>query len=322
MRRSQARAAGIFVAALLVIPAASCGTSEATTRQTAASPPPQTIALADAPTQAGARAVVTAPPFGAPVNTLVLTGTAAPRPAPLCLADANAKIGDNSPSVQCIQIALSKFHKMPGTNLSGTYDTTTFNALKSFQKDHPPLIADGLPGPLTLAALLIWSGNEVGAPQASTAILSGPWPAPAIAPYPNWAVSPDGFPYYSGRTVCSRADANTIATEFAKDGALAATQQWAVYIASRETSCRYNAVNQNAQTQDDSHCAFQINALAGFFDPNGELGRRGWTADNIEVSMQACADAASDLWVFCGQGPWTKPYSCAPPWGDLRSGEN
>lgn len=322
MRRFQARTAGIFAAALLVVTAASCGTSEATTRQTAASPPPETISLADAPTQAGARAVVTAPPFGAPVNTLVLTGTAAPRPAPLCLADANAKIGDNSPSVQCIQIALSKFHKMPGTNLSGMYDTTTFNALKSFQKDHPPLIADGLPGPLTLAALQIWSGNEVGAPQASTAILSGPWPAPATAPYPNWAVSPDGIPYYSGRTVCSGADANTIATEFAKDGALVATQQWAVYIASRETSCRYNAVNQNAQTQDDSHCAFQINALAGFFDPNGELGRRGWTADNIEVSMQACADAASDLWVFCGQGPWTKPYSCAPPWGDLRSEEN
>ena len=93
MRRSQARAAGIFAAALLVVTAASCGTSEATTRQTAASPPPETISLADAPTQAGARAVVTAPPFGAPGNTLVLTGTAAPRPAPLCLADANAKIG-------------------------------------------------------------------------------------------------------------------------------------------------------------------------------------------------------------------------------------
>lgn len=311
----------MFLASLLVVATLACGTTAATTGVATLTAPPETIGLADAPTQARARVVVTAPPFGGPVDTLVLSGTAAPRPAPLCLADANSKIGDSNTSVQCIQIALSKFGKLKGPNFSGTYDTATFNALKAFQKDHPPLIADGLPGPLTLAALQIWSGNEIGAPQASTVILSGPWPAPATAPYPNWAVTPDGIPYYAGRVACSTVDANTIATEFAKDGALPATQEWAVYIASRETNCRYNAVNQNAQTQDDSHCAFQINALAGFFDPNGELGRRGWTADNITVSMAACADAASDLWVFCGQGPWTKPYSCAPPWGDLRGQE-
>ena len=309
----------MFSVALLVAGTTACGTSSTTVSVASPTAVPETIELAAAPTQAGARVVVTAPPFGGVVDTLVLTGTAAPRAAPLCLADANSKIGDANPSVECIQIALSKFGKLKGTNLSGTYDTSTFKALKSFQKDHPPLIADGLPGPLTLAALQIWSGTEIGAPQASGVALAGPWPAPATAPYPNWAVTADGIPYYSGRVACSLADANTIASEFARDGGLPATQEWAVYIASRETNCRYNAVNQNAQTQDDSHCAFQINALAGFFDPNGELGRRGWTSENIAVSMAACADAASDLWVFCGQGPWTKPYSCAPPWGDLRS---
>jgi hypothetical protein len=30
--------------------------------------------------------------------------------------------------------------------------------------------------------------------------------------------------------------------------------------------------------------------------------------------MDACADAASDLWVYCGKGPWTPPYRCLQPW--------
>jgi peptidoglycan hydrolase-like protein with peptidoglycan-binding domain len=305
--------------AALVIVSASCGSTAVSTSDATVGPP-ATIELGAGPSQTN-RVVVTIPSFADSRSTLVLTGTLPPRPAPLCLADANSKIGDTSTTVQCIQIALSKFGKLKGT-LSGTYDTVTFKAMKEFQAAHPPLIADGLPGPLTLAALQIWSGNEVGVTPASTAILPGPWPAPATAPYPNWAVTADGIPYYSGHAACSRLDADTISTEFAKDGALAPTQQWATYVASRETSCRYAAVNLNMATQDDSHCAFQINALAGFFDPNGELGRRGWTPDNIKSSMQACADAASDLWVFCGQGPWTKPYSCAPPWGDLRTQGN
>ena len=36
--------------------------------------------------------------------------------------------------------------------------------------------------------------------------------------------------------------------------------------------------------------------------------------DIVRSSLPACADAASDLWVFCGRGPWTPPYSCRPPW--------
>ena len=103
------------------------------------------------------------------------------------------------------------------------------------------------------------------------------------------------------------------------DGADVSTQQYFIYIASREGNCNFKAVNINPATRDDSHCTFQINALSGTFEPNGQLGRRGWTKDNIKASMQNCADAASDLWVFCARGPWTPPtYTCSPPWaGDL-----
>ena len=111
-----------------------------------------------------------------------------------------------------------------------------------------------------------------------------------------------------------RLDANTIASQFALDDADVSTQQWAVYIASREGGCRYAAVNFNPATRDDSHCTFQLNALSGMFQPHGELGRLGWTTDNVKASMAACADAASDLWVYCGKGPWTKPYRCLQPW--------
>ena len=92
------------------------------------------------------------------------------------------------------------------------------------------------------------------------------------------------------------------------------TQQWAVYIASREGGCRFAAVNINPSTRDDSHCTFQLNVLSGTFGPRGELGRRGWTVAAVVSSLQACADAASDLWVYCGRGPWIPPYSCKPPW--------
>jgi hypothetical protein len=96
------------------------------------------------------------------------------------------------------------------------------------------------------------------------------------------------------------------------------TQQYFIYIASREGNCNFKAVNINPATKDDSHCTFQLNALAGTFEPSGELGRRGWSKENVKDSMQNCADAASDLWVYCARGPWTPPYSCTPPWaGDL-----
>ncbi|CAB4885621.1 unannotated protein [freshwater metagenome] len=140
----------------------------------------------------------------------------------------------------------------------------------------------------------------------------GPWPAP-VQDEAKWSLTLDGIPYFAARPACTVHQADIIADQFALDGADAATQQWAVYIASREGGCNYRAVTVNAATRDDSHCTFQLNVLSGTFAPTGELGRHGWTADLVQRSLTACADAASDLWTSCGRGPWTPPYACRPP---------
>ncbi|CAB4798387.1 unannotated protein [freshwater metagenome] len=157
----------------------------------------------------------------------------------------------------------------------------------------------GPPGSLSL------SGDNVPVP-------AGPWPAPSQS-QPQWSLTSDGVPFFGGRPACSMRYANIIANQFARDGANEATQQWAVYIASRETGCLPKTVTVNEQTRDDSHCAFQLNVLSGTFAPTGELGRHGWTPAKVRKSMRDCADAASDLWVSCGRGPWSPPYSCRPP---------
>ena len=248
-----------------------------------------------------------------------------------CTADATIVPGDTSQSVRCLQDALAELGLYEG-KLTGVSDSGTVEALKRYQASTRPLQPDGIAGPQTLAVLGIWSGraglssvngtvvfSNADAPPAGSIpigpVPGGPWPAP-IQPLTNWALTTDGIPVYGNRTPCTRAQADVIAYQFGKDGADIATQQWAVYIATREGGCRYQAVNQNAATQDDSHCTFQLNVLAGMFAPTGELGRLGWTAENVKVSLDNCADAASDLWVYCGRGPWTPPYSCRPPWKD------
>lgn len=234
-------------------------------------------------------------------------------PPPPCLADAPLQPGDRGPSTECLQRTLSTAGTYTGP-FDGTFTPATKDAVKAFQLANPPLVADGVAGTQTLAALGIWSGFTRDDPNA--AITLNWWPSP-IQAEPNWRLF-QGIPYYAGHRACTRQDADIIAHEFAKDGADPSTQQYFIYIASREGSCNYKAVNYNLATKDDSHCTFQLNALAGMFDPNGELGRRGWTKDSVKASMQACADAASDLWVFCARGPWTPPYGCTPPWkGDL-----
>ena len=230
-----------------------------------------------------------------------------------CLADAHLKVGSTGASVTCLQKRLAELGMYRG-KANGTFDQSLSDAIKSFQEIRPPLGVDGIAGPRTLAALGIWSGISPGAVPAGANVGTGPFPA-GPQPEPNWNVTAEGIPYYGNRTACTPAQAAIIAYEFGRDGADAATQQWAVYIASREGGCRFDAVNVNPATKDDSHCTFQINALSGVFGAHGELGRRGWSPAAIKVSLQACADAASDLWVFCGRGPWTPPYSCKPPWG-------
>jgi peptidoglycan hydrolase-like protein with peptidoglycan-binding domain len=232
---------------------------------------------------------------------------------PACLSDAPVSPGDKGPGTQCLQQALTTKHLFAGT-VDGRYGANTRDAVKAYQLANPPLAATGVANNQTLAALGIWSGftRDAGGPPPAAHW----WPSPILAE-PNFRVV-NGIPVYGNHRMCTKADADTIAAEFAKDGADVETQQFFIYIASREGGCNYATVNLNMATRDDSHCTFQINALSGVFEPNGELGRRGWTKDNITLSMKNCADAASDLWVFCSRGPWTPPYSCAPPWaGDL-----
>jgi peptidoglycan hydrolase-like protein with peptidoglycan-binding domain len=234
-------------------------------------------------------------------------------PPPACLADAPVEPGDRGPSAQCVQQVLQQEGLYKG-NVDGTYGSSTKEAVKAYQFANPPLTANGIADTSTLAALGVWSGftNDGGGLPIDT----NWWPAPFQAE-PNWRVV-QGIPVYGNHRMCTKADADAIAHEFAKDGADVSTQQFFIYIASREGGCNYQTVNLNLATRDDSHCTFQLNALSGMFEPSGELGRRGWTKDNVKASMASCADAASDLWVFCARGPWTPPYSCAPPWaGDL-----
>ena len=245
--------------------------------------------------------------------------------ADTCTADANLPAGATGEGVACIQRHLATLGLFAGS-ADGVLGATTVEGIKAFQAKNPPLAVDGRAGPQTLAALGVWSGhtgdattagNATAAPQplpaATRPAPTGPWPAPVLD-FPEWNLTAQGIPYYGSSTPCVLDDANTIAAQFALNNADVSTQQWAVYIASREGGCRYAAVNFNPATRDDSHCTFQLNALAGMFQPHGELGRLGWTVDNVKASMAACADAASDLWVYCGKGPWTKPYRCLQPW--------
>src|SRR5262249_8917837 len=154
---------------------------------------------------------------------------------------------------------------------NGVSDLKTVDAVRRYQQATPPLQVDGWAGPRTLAAMGIWSGNTTGVGGLGTGGVApeGPWPAPAAAPegQPFWSVTADGLPVYANHMPCSHADANMIAFQFAQDGADVATQWWAVYIATREGGCRYDAVNVNPATLDDSHCTFQLNALSGMFAP-------------------------------------------------------
>ena len=253
----------------------------------------------------------TIPEPGEPTTTAVPTAPTTPPPLS-CKADATIKPNDSGLSVACLQSRLRELGVYSG-GVSGIDDIGTVAAVKAFQKATKPLTADGFAGPRTLAALGIWSGISRQTQFAPGMAPQGPWPSPVLE-VANFALTPEGIPFHAGRVPCSRADADIIAFQFALDGADADTQRWAVYIASREGGCNFQTINNNAKTADDSHCTFQLNVLSGTFAPNGELGRRGWTPELVRSSMEMCANAASDLWVYCGRGPWEPPYWCSPPW--------
>ena len=219
---------------------------------------------------------------------------------------------ENGLGVACLQSRLAALGYYGGS-VMGHNDAVTVDAIKRFQAATHPLQVDGLAGPRTLAALDIWSGITRQTTYAPGFAPTGPWPSPVLD-VANFALTGEGIPYHAGRAACSKSDADMIAFQFGLDGADIETQRWAVYIASREGGCRFQTVNFNLQTADDSHCTFQLNVLSGTFAPRGELGRRGWTPDLVRGSMELCANAASDLWVYCGRGPWQPPYDCVRPW--------
>lgn len=237
-----------------------------------------------------------------------------------CLADADVVLGTTGDSAECLQTRLTTLGFYSGV-VDGVFGRSSADALIAYQFATPGLTPDGVGGTRTLAALDIWSGlsthTKAQAPSGAPAPTGGPWPAPRLF-LPEYNLTAGGIPFYGNRGICSLQDANAIAAEFANDGANDETQQWAVYVASREGGCNFLTVNNNPATRDDSHCTFQLNALSGMFNADAVLGRRGWTVDTVKQSMKNCADAASDLWVYCGRGPWTPPYSCIAPWaGDL-----
>jgi Putative peptidoglycan binding domain len=236
--------------------------------------------------------------------------------APLCMADAQVDPNERGQSVACLQRRLTELG-FYSSSITGLHDKASIDAVRAYQKVTPPLRVDGKAGAQTLAALGIWSGLTAGNGRNTG---PGPFPAP-LQEEPFWNLTANGIPFYGNHLACNPSEAAVIAAEFANDGADAATQQWAVYIASREGGCRYDTVNLNLNTRDDSHCTFQLNALARMFEPWASLGRRGWTPESVKTSLQACADAASDLWVYCGRGPWLPPYSCTPPWIGSANGQ-
>jgi peptidoglycan hydrolase-like protein with peptidoglycan-binding domain len=239
-------------------------------------------------------------------------------PPAACLADAPLQIGTRGEDVICLQTVLFDQGLLPFSP-TGVFDNDTALALQALQATYPGLQTNGIGDQRTLAAMNIWSGVSVTGNVSAGQAPAGPWPAPVQPEYPEWRTTADGLPLFGNRRACNRVQADVIAAEFAKDGADISTQQWAVYVATREGGCDHTTVNFNLQTRDDSHCTFQLNAMAGMFNANASLGRHGWTVDNVKESLQNCADAASDLWVFCGRAPWTPPkYGCTPPWeGDL-----
>lgn len=180
------------------------------------------------------------------------------------------------------------------------------------------LPVSGLPTTTVLRVIAPDEGRQLPAPTTSTVAVAPPpvpaLPAPQWSSYPSWRITAEGVPYYSGRPACTYAQASVIAGQFAYRGASIATQQWAMYVASREGGCNYAAVNINSRTNDRSMCSFQLNAAnGGPLSPQGALGLLGWTPQSVTASLENCSAAAAALWAICGKGPWTKPYGCRRP---------
>ena len=204
--------------------------------------------------------------------------------------------------------------------VTGTFDKLTADAVRAFQLATPPLGTDGVAGPSTLAAMGIWSGKttEQGGPvvpRPRWSVAGRPRAVPQLEPHPR------RHSLLRQPRACTKANADTIANEFEKDGADDATQQWAVYIASREGGC-----NETRQLQlgDPRRLALHVPTQRAGRDVRAARRARSARLDHRQrqgVDAELCR-RGQRLWVYCGRGPWTPPYACAPPWaGDLGFGD-
>lgn len=77
-----------------------------------------------------------------------------PEPAPTPVKHKTLRRGDKGPEVRLMQTELLACgEQLPKYGADGSFGNETLAAVKSFQKKHPPLVVDGICGPLTWAEL-------------------------------------------------------------------------------------------------------------------------------------------------------------------------
>ena len=106
-----------------------------------------------------------------------------------CTADATLSAGKRGQSVMCLQYRLVELG-FSTVSATGVYDQATQDAVRFYQRGTPPLTADGVAGPRTLAALDIWSGMTAGGGRN---IGAGPFPA-GMQDEAQWRLTAEGIP--------------------------------------------------------------------------------------------------------------------------------
>ena len=115
--------------------------------------------------------------------------------------------------------------------------------------------------------------------------------------------------HYGPGSGCNSTQATIVANVMWQAGASDDSVEWMLGIISRESLCQSAAFNDTPATGDLSYGLCQINARSGWY--NGALSHYNPEdfAGNFALNAQAC----TDLWVLCGQGPWNYGgYYCEP----------
>ncbi len=137
------------------------------------------------------------------------------------------------------------------------------------------------------------------------------WTAPPTPGCRPGGCRMDGdVPAYLDFPACTPEDAQLIRQGFAAGGADWDTQQFFVFVPSRESHCDNTQLYDNAATGDYSCGFFQLNARGGApLSKAGVLGQAGFTCASVMADKQTSVDAAVLLWQTCGRGPWLR-LSC------------